>query len=77
MTEFWDCIKLSDKVEAYKILADQYMLDTGELLPGPGMSGEETERQPPIINAQDFEEEEEISIASEMSKAPSHPKRIG
>jgi len=71
----WDNIPLSKQVEAYEILANQYMVDTGELLPRPpGMMGEDTE--PLVINAQDYQEMEEIKAEREMKKAPSHQKRI-
>ena len=70
---FWDCIPIERRVEAYKILADRHMAETGELLDRPpGMFSPDT-RQEVVIDAPDYMEEEcQLEIAREMSRPP-HP----
>uniref|UniRef100_A0A6M3L775 Uncharacterized protein n=1 Tax=viral metagenome TaxID=1070528 RepID=A0A6M3L775_9ZZZZ len=67
-----------DKIgKAFVDLAQYQWENYGEILQRPpGMLGEDTMPLPPVINAPDYEELEEIKLEKFMRQRPHHPKRV-
>ena len=67
MKPFLDCLPIeSDRwVKAFQVLSECRKADVGE-----GLKPRNDVRQPDIINAPDYQEEHEIEISKEMSRAP-------
>lgn len=75
MGNFWDCITEDQKGRAYADLAQlYYQLCKEKLLEPKGLRGE-SEREPDIINAPSYQEEQEIELDKFMRGKPHHPRR--
>ena len=73
---FWEAIDIDQRGDAYRDLANLYQELGGGKLPEPeGLRGD-SKPLPPIINADNYEEELDIEIDREMRQPPHSPRRI-
>ena len=73
---FWEAIDIDQRGDAYRDLANLYQELGGGKLPEPeGLRGD-SKPLPPIINAPDYLEMEEIRMEAEVRQPPRHQKRV-